>query len=217
MIVKLIRKAASSVIAAIICCGCCVYSVSAEDESFYDNKSVLEREQDYLDFLFENGISFLSDESETSDIYYADIPVTRFQVSGLSPQTDTRIDYTDWWYSEWDDCRYIFLPATADRSNLIISYQTENGNLYLNGVKIISGAAASALNDADEFDAECGKLRVMQSEPGCIYLSTSSGGLDTLDNNGWMTETGSAVMLDADGNIEYSGEPEKIKSHGNSS
>lgn len=167
--------------------------------------------------MFENGISFLSDESETSDIYYADIPVTRFQVSGLSPQTDTGIDYTDWWYSEWDDCRYIFLPATADRSNIIISYQTENGNLYLNGVKIISGAAASALNDADEFDAECGKLRVMQSEPGCIYLSTSSGGLDTLDNNGWMTETGSAVMLDADGNIEYSGEPEKIKSHGNSS
>lgn len=222
MIVKLMRRLTSCVIAAIICCGCCVYSVSAEDESFYDNKSVLEREQDYLDIFFENGISFLSDESETSDIYYSDIPVTQFQVSGLSPQTDTGIDYTDWWYSEWDDCRYVFLPATADRSNLIISYQTENGDLYLNGVKIISGAATSVLNDADEFDikvgdVDCGKLKVMQSELGCIYLSTSSGGLDTLDNNGWMTETGSAVMLDADGTIEYSGELEKIKSHGNSS
>ncbi len=222
MIIKLIRRLASCVIAAIICCGCCVYSVSAGDESFYENNPVSERQQDYLDLFFDNGISFLSNENDPPEMYYSDIPVIKFQVSGLSPQTDTGIDYTDWWYSEWDDCRYVFLPATADRNSLIISYQTENGDLSLNGEKIISGAATSLLNSADEFnvtvgDVDCGKLKVMQSELGCIYLSTSSGGLDTLDNNGWMTETGSAVMLDADGTIEYQGELEKIKSHGNSS
>lgn len=222
MITKLIMRLASCAIAAVFCCGCCEYIVSAEDELFYDNKPVFEREQDYIDTFSDVGISFFSSAGETPELHYSDIPVTQFQVNGLSPQTDTGFDYTDWWYSEWDDCRYVFLPATADRSSLIISYQTENGELSLNGNKIISGAETSVLNDADEFDikvgdTDCGKLKVMQSDLGCIYLSTSNGGLDTLDNNGWMTETGSALMLDADGTVEFSGELEKITSHGNSS
>lgn len=222
MIVKLMMRFVSCVAAAVICIGCSEYSVSAEDEFYYDNKSVFEREQDCLETFFDYGISLFSNDSETPVLKYSDIPVTLFQVSNLSPQTVTDIDYVNWWYSEWDDCRYIFLPATADRNDLIISYSDENIELSLNGNKITSGSSTSILGDADEFDikangVDCGKLKVMQSNLGCIYLSTSSVGLDTLDNNRDMTETGSALMLDAGGAVEYSGKLEKIKSHGNSS
>ena len=193
MIIKMMMRFVSCVIAAVICCQCFECSIFAEDESFF-----------------------------SKELYYDDIPVMQFQVANLSPMTITDIDYTDWWYSEWDDCRYVFLPATADRSKLIISYQTENGKLFLNENEIVSGDSTSILGEADEFDINvgdtyCGKLKVMQSDLGCIYLSTASGGLDTLDNNGWMTEKGSALMLDADGSVEFSGKLEKIKSHGNSS
>lgn len=155
-------------------------------------------------------------------LLYTEIPVSKFQVSNISPQTVTELDYTDWWYSKWEDCRYIFLPATANRKNLCITYETENKPIYLNGTKIISGEITSLLSEADEFeisvgDTKCGTLKIMQSNLGCIYISTKSGGLDKLDSNRYFTETGSALMLNADGSTEYCGEIEKISSHGNSS
>lgn len=167
--------------------------------------------------------SFADDSSSNSDLLYSQIPVTNFQVSNLSPQAVTDMDYTDWWYSEWDDCRYIFLPATADRSKLTITYTTENDSfLYLNDEVIVSGEQTSLLGDDDEFmitvgETDCGILKIMQSNLGCIYISTTRGGLDALDANRYINESGSAHMLNANGGIEYSGKLEKITAHGNSS
>ncbi len=162
-----------------------------------------------------------ADDDET-ELLYSDTPVSSLRVSGLSPQVPTDMDYTDWWYSEWDDCRYIFLPATADRSALTITYDADGSDLYLNGTKIKSGSVTDLLSQADEFDVtagntDCGKLKVMQSELGCIYINTEHGGLDALDANRNLVETGNTLMLSADGTVQYSGELEKITSHGNSS
>ena len=152
---------------------------------------------------------------------YETIPVDSFRVSNLSPKTDTDMDYTDWWYSPWDDCRYIFLPATADRKDLVIEYDAKE-SLTLNGKSVKSGAATDILAGADEFtvkmgNKDCGKLKIMQSELGCFYLSVKPHGLDALDGNRWLEENGTALMLDADGSTEYYGEIEKFEAHGNSS
>lgn len=162
-----------------------------------------------------------SSASETQK--YSQIPVTEFRVGNLSPSTDTNIDYTDWWYSEWEDCRYIFLPASADRNELEIIFNTEDDMpVFLDDIEIHQGEMTDILSKADEFqitvgENDCGTLKIMQSNLGCIYLTTSHGGLDYLDANGWTTETADTLMLDPSGNIEYSGEIEKITSHGNSS
>lgn len=162
-----------------------------------------------------------AEETEGEELKYSEIPVSSFRVSELSPETDTDIDYTDWWYSEWDDCRYIFLPATADREKLVITYSSDE-ELSLNGVPVKSGETTALLSEGDSFqittgDTDCGTLKVMQSDLGCIYLTTSHGGLDALDGYRWMTETGTILMLNADGGIVYSGELEKLTAHGNSS
>ena len=78
-----------------------------------------------------------AEETEGEELKYSEIPVSSFRVSELSPETDTDLDYTDWWYSEWDDCRYIFLPATADREKLVITYSADE-ELSLNGVPVKS-------------------------------------------------------------------------------
>ncbi len=158
---------------------------------------------------------------DTSSGKYAEVPVEMFQVSDLSPDTVTTLDYTDWWYSEWDDCRYVFLPVTADRENLIINYSADD-TLYLNGNPVESGKSTALLSEADMFqitvgDTDCGTLKIKQSNLGCIYLSTESGGLDALDTNRNLIETGTVLMLNADGGTEYSGTIEKLTSHGNSS
>ena len=172
-----------------------------------------------------NSIAFAEDDKSNSsdtEISYAETPVTNFTVENLSPKIETDLDYTNWWYSEWENCHYIFLPATADRSNLIINYTTENQSISLNGKPVISGEKTSILSQADEFtvtvgDTDCGMLKIMQSNLGCIYLTTESGGTDKLDANKGFVDTGSALMLNEKGGIEYNGELEKIKKHGNSS
>ncbi len=162
-----------------------------------------------------------AENSEAADLKYAEIPVEKLEVSNLSPNIDTALDYTHWWYSEWDDCRYIFLPATADRTKLAISYSCDE-TIYLDDTPVKSGEITSLLSKADEFkikvgDKDCGTLKIMQSNLGCIYISTESGGLDALDGNRYLTESGNALMLNADGSEEYNGAIEKLTSHGNSS
>ena len=156
-----------------------------------------------------------------SSARYEDIPVSSFEVSNLSPDTVTDLDRTDWWYSEWEDCRYIFLPATADRRDLVITYSADD-TLYLNDKPVESGKTTSVLSGSDTFqirsgDKNCGTLKVMQSELSCIYISTSRGGLDALDRDRSITEKGTVLMLDPDGSVEYSGAIEKLTAHGNSS
>lgn len=160
----------------------------------------------------------LSDE----ELLYKEVPILSLCAENISPDIDTELDYTEWWYSEWEDCHYIFLPSTAERSALTITYETEkNLPVYLDGRKITSGETVD-LSKTDVFNVtvdgiDCGKLKIMQSEIGCIYITTSTGGLDMLDTYRSSTDTGSVLMINADGSIEYNGELEKITPHGNSS
>ncbi|MBR0140826.1 MAG: hypothetical protein IJM19_01085, partial [Ruminococcus sp.] len=161
------------------------------------------------------------DSDEEKSGVYENIPVSDFEVGNLSPGIDTEFDFTDWWYSEWDDCRYIFLPVTANRKNLQITYSAED-MLYLNGRPVKSGELTSILSESDTFQVrvgkkDCGTLKVMQSNLGCIYLSTTNGGVEVLDKNRSAIQGGDILMLNSEGGIEYSGAMEKFSSHGNSS
>ena len=163
--------------------------------------------------------TFADDAEEDIVPIYENIPVERFSATNLSPLVSTEFDYTDWQYNEWEDCRYLYLPTTANRNDLKIIYKAKD-YIYLNGKKLISGESISLTENEYNITVggtKCGKLKVMQSNLGCIYLSTSTGGLDALDNNGNLLEKGKAFMLDANGNVRYDGEVEKITSHGNSS
>ncbi|MDE6730250.1 MAG: CotH kinase family protein, partial [Oscillospiraceae bacterium] len=179
--------------------------------------------------LFSPKSQVFAEESDASDLTdqemsYQDTPITSFRVENLSPGIETDLDYTDWWYSEWENCHYIFLPATADREKLVITCCAgdDDMTIALDDQAIQSGKMTSVLGEADEFhvtadEIDCGTLRVMQSNLGCIYLTTSHGGLDALDSNRGIVETGSTLMLNYNGGIEYQGEIGKLKSHGNSS
>lgn len=162
-----------------------------------------------------------SSTSET--LKYSQIPITEFRVGNLSPSADTDIDYTDWWYSEWEDCRYIFLPSTADRTELEISFSTEDElPVFLDETEIHQGEMTDLLSKADEFQIRVGEknygtLKIMQSNLGCVYLSADQGGLEALDEKGWLTLSGTTLMLNSSGGVEYKGEIEKITAHGNSS
>ena len=165
-----------------------------------------------------NGITAANDEKAQK---YADIPVYSFIAVDISPDADTSIDYSEWWYSEWEDCHYLSLPSTADRTHLRIDCFAD-GNITLDGELIKTGEYTDILSKSDEFQIEvngedCGKLKVMQSDRGCIFIDTEVTTFEQLDANRFLTMSGTAVMVDADGNTVYSGDIEKISAHGNSS
>ncbi|MDE5564892.1 MAG: CotH kinase family protein, partial [Oscillospiraceae bacterium] len=225
---KKMSKTVSCLVIVILSLTMCVQSTTAFAENMPEDVPTYSREDDLLgispnipDISFVP--SYMARSEEEAPALYEETPVTLFRAENLSPQTVTDLDYTDWWYSPWEDCHYLFLPATADRSSLTITYETDNGSaLYLNGTAVTSGNMTSLLSETDEFQVtvgstDCGTLKIMQSNLGCIYLSTSHGGLDALDMDGRIVETGSILILNAEGGTEYSGEMEHLKSHGNSS
>ncbi len=154
---------------------------------------------------------------------FEQVPVLNFRVSELSPTVMTEMDYVDWWYCQWEDARYLFLPATADRSRLKLDFKA-SGTLTLNGKTVTSGQMTDIFT-ADELQVrvgtvDCGTLYVMQSNLPVMYMTTATGGLDKLNKASRLTdyyETGSLLCLNADGSTDYSGEMEKLTSHGNSS
>lgn len=213
------RKRFISVFLVLIICICFSgMRAFAQPIEFFD------REQDYVEQDCNSALYGAAEDDDKNSMpnLYSQTPIVKFRVSNMSPNTETDLDYTDWWYSKWEDCHYIFLPVTADRSNLIITYKTEKEALYLNDKQITSGQMTSILSEKDEFevtvgDTYCGKLKIMQSNIGCIYLKTSRGGLDELDANRSLMENGQALMLNENGATEYSGSIEKVTAHGNSS
>lgn len=168
-------------------------------------------------------ISADDDTGEETALLWEEIPVTSFRVTGLSPGINTNgLDYVDWWYNELEDCRYLFLPATADRSKLHVQFKTEGGAvLSVNGKPLTSGT------DTDAFTEDtlaltvngkaCGELRVMQSQLNCVYLSLETGSTDYIDSHRAHTDTGEALMLTPEGAVQYQGAIPKIGGHGNSS
>lgn len=152
---------------------------------------------------------------------YESIPVTDFTVSDLAKNVVSALDYTRWFYSEYEECRYLCLPAVADRAALTISY-TAAGTLYLNDVAVESGKTTDLLSTADVFslrvgDTDCGTLKVLQSDLGSIFLSTQTGGLDFVDTSKANSDSGDTLMFNADGTVEYLGSYDKIDGRGNSS
>ena len=153
---------------------------------------------------------------------YEHTPISLFRVSNISPQVSTDMDYVDVWYSPYDDSRYLFLPATADRSKLTLEIKTAAGTMTLNGIPATSAKQSDIFSKADEFEIKVGTtsygtLHVMQSDLKVMYLATATGGTDYIDRHKGQSQTATTLMLTETGAVSYSGAIEKFSSHGNSS
>ncbi|MBR3267387.1 MAG: CotH kinase family protein [Oscillospiraceae bacterium] len=153
---------------------------------------------------------------------YEHTPIGKFRVSNISPQVSSDMDYVDVWYSPYDDSRYLFLPATADRSKLTLELSFGGGTMTLNDIPVTSAQSTDIFSTADEFqikvgNTEFGTLHVLQSDLKVMYLSTETGGTDYIDRHKGKAQTAKTLMLTETGAVSYSGAIEKFTSHGNSS
>ena len=162
-------------------------------------------------------------DAEEKEFKYKEIPVSSFVFSNFTSQTNSVLEHVNWSFSEWEDCHYIFLPASADRKKLHIDYVCDEGEVFLDGEKIVSGEDTDILSKKDEFKVttakgtDCGVLKILQSDHESIFMQSEGNSFNDLYNNRWLDLTAHSLMLDAEGNVVYNSVIEKVSAHGNSS
>lgn len=138
--------------------------------------------------------------------------------------------------TEKGDAKYLFLPASADMTQLSLTFATEpashkvmlsgnKGMTYLSDAVDVTAVAAVGADGYREITASVGKgkqpltFRVMQASAIPTMYLTSSGaaqGRDWVDASKNNAATGTMNLIGADGAPVYSGELKQIKARGNS-
>lgn len=137
--------------------------------------------------------------------------------------------------TENDGVKYLFLPASADMTQLSLTFVTEpasdkvmlsgnKGMTYLSDAVDVTAVAAVDADGYREITASVGKgqpmtFRVMQASAIPTMYLTSSGaaqGRDWVDASKSNAATGTMNLIGTDGVPVYSGELKQIKARGNS-
>lgn len=137
--------------------------------------------------------------------------------------------------TENDGVKYLFLPASADMTQLSLTFATEpashkvmlsgnKGMTYLSDAVDVTAVAAVDADGYREITASVGKgqpmtFRVMQASAiPTMYLTSSDAaqGRDWVDASKSNAATGTMNLIGADGAPVYSGELKQIKARGNS-
>lgn len=120
---------------------------------------------------------------------------------------------------------YMFLPSTADCSNL--SLWVANGStLTINGTAITSGVPTNIFAELNEggiskdytfkLNSSSYTVTVMKSgDVGAIYIDTASGSLSNIYKSKDNFETGTIMVVQPDGKVDYMGELSKMSGRGN--
>ncbi|MBE6720679.1 MAG: hypothetical protein E7571_08535 [Ruminococcaceae bacterium] len=124
------------------------------------------------------------------------------------------------------DNYYLFLPSNADCNSLKVWFS--DSTCKINGTSLTSGAATDVFSDCDEGGTMYGytltlgdnnyNLNVMKSgDVGTVYIDTQSGSISKITNssNHTASETGTIMVVNPDGTIEYDGELAKMSGRGN--
>ncbi len=122
---------------------------------------------------------------------------------------------------------YLFLPSNADCSRLKLWF-TGTASITADGVTtdLVSGEFTdvfSAVNEGGitkDYTLMLGSnsytLTVMKSgKVGSVYIDTSNGSISSVHSSKSNSLSGTIMVVDADGNVNYDGELEKIQGRGN--
>ena len=149
----------------------------------------------------------------------ADSPITSFTVSTGVGETAAEFASVEWFASD-NGKYYIFLPSTADRSNLTVNFDA-SAEITCGKTTLENGMTTDIFEQGESFILKCDGTKytviVVQAEnEGTIYVNTKSGNMDAVHADKEHKEPGDILIVDKNGEVEYSGELDYIKGRGNS-
>lgn len=145
--------------------------------------------------------------------------ITSFTVNTDTAETSADLGAVEW-YKASDGTYYIFLPASAVKSNLTVWF-TADADVMCGETKLVSGETTDAFANGDSFTITCGtasyNVKFLKAEKsGTVYINTESGSMDAIHADKSHKESGTVIILDENGNVQYDGDLDSIKGRGNS-
>lgn len=149
----------------------------------------------------------------------SDGSISEFYVNTADAESKSDLSAVEWYKSQ-DGNYYIFLPSSADRSNLTVWFTADN-DVFCGETKLVSGEATAVFASGNSFTLTCGgssyNVKVLQGAgAGSVYINTESGNMDAVHADKSHKEPGDVLILDEEGNVQYDGVLDYIKGRGNS-
>ena len=149
----------------------------------------------------------------------ADNKITEFTVNAESAENGLDLGAVDW-FKGADGVYYIFLPSTADKSNITVWF-TADADVMCGETKLINGEATDVFANGDAYTLTCGdatyNVKFLQADGvGSVYVNTESGNMNAVHADKEHKEPGNILILDKNGDVQYDGALEYIKGRGNS-
>ena len=166
----------------------------------------------WLSIAFLNDeLNFTANETGLQDLY-----VTHISQGSAKKNADELIY---WWHNEEDNEYYLFLPSSADLANVRVGFEGVN-EIYFDEKKVSNlDKISMQLGEhtiTTQTDAKAYHLVVMQSSNlPVMYLTTESGDMEYINSSKENKEEGTALVVDENGDVMYSGQLESIKGRGN--
>lgn len=123
----------------------------------------------------------------------------------------------DWYYK--DNKYYLFVPSTADLSALTLYHDFADG-VIIDGTAVPNGGTIGSLKNGGEYTLKAGNntytLCIMKANnTPSMFIITASGSLDKIHADKDYKETGTMILVQPDGTVEYDGNLTTIKGRGN--
>ncbi|MBR7072824.1 MAG: CotH kinase family protein, partial [Eubacterium sp.] len=122
---------------------------------------------------------------------------------------------------------YMFLPSNADCTNLKFWFSSDT-TVKIDGATLTSGQPTSVLSAinaggiSQSYSFTVGSssytVTAMKSgDVGAVYIDTNSGSISSINSSQDNSETGTIVVANPDGSVDYDGELAKMNGRGNAS
>lgn len=122
------------------------------------------------------------------------------------------------WFLDSDGVYYFLLPASADLNSITIYHNFESAQI--GSTELISGNPYSIFQNGGSYtmrgDGKQYDIKVLQSSRiASMFLTTESGSMDYIHADKENKESGSLLLIGADGKVSYDGVLDQIKGRGN--
>ena len=149
----------------------------------------------------------------------AEAGISRFTVEPLMYEEQVNSSKINWYYNASDGKYYLFMPSSADLAALPVDFEA-SGTVTCGDAVLTAGETTNVFAGGGEFQLSCDgqqyTLVVVQSQDiSTVFIDTESGSLEAVHADKEHKESGTALIYDQDGEVEYDGELDYIKGRGN--
>lgn len=146
--------------------------------------------------------------------------ISTFAVDTATASSAADLGAVKWYRNTVDGVYYIFLPNGVKNDNLKVWFNAD-APVMCGSTQLVSGEATNVFAGGGHVTLTCGGntytvSAIESNSTATVYINTQTGSLSAIHADKSHKEAGTALIVDKDGSVQYSGKLDYIKGRGNS-